>query len=113
MLKLFRAAGIDVYLHWTFFFAPLYLIYDLYWIQHFPWPIVGLFLSLLLLVFVCILLHEYGHALMARRFGVRTHDIIVTPIGGIARLERMPKKPRPRLFNLQASAKPTTEQGIE
>jgi stage IV sporulation protein FB len=44
----------------------------------------------LLLVFLCVALHELGHAAMAKRFGVRTHEIVLYPIGGIARLESMP-----------------------
>lgn len=48
----------------------------------------------LVVFFVCILLHEFGHITMARRFGVRTPDVLLLPIGGVARLERIPEEPR-------------------
>lgn len=96
-LKLFTWLGIPVHLHWTFgliFLLPLWESYsknlelaDTLWL-------FGLYVAL----FACVLLHEYGHALTARQYGVNTQDIILTPIGGIARLERMPEKPVQEFF---------------
>jgi len=77
-----RLAGIDIYVHATFL-----LVFFL-----FPGVSASpLNILLILSVFGCVLLHELGHALMARRFGIRTRDITLYPIGGVARLERMPR----------------------
>jgi Zn-dependent protease/CBS domain-containing protein len=50
-------------------------------------------LIFIVLLFLCVLLHEFGHIFTARAFGVRTPDVILLPIGGVARLERIPERP--------------------
>src|SRR6476646_1984895 len=87
--KVGRVAGIDLYIH------PSFLI-----VLAFPQVIGGGALSVLLIlsVFGCVLLHELGHAMMARRFGIETEDITLYPIGGVARLSRMPRAPGAELL---------------
>ena len=53
--------------------------------------------SFLVLLFLCVVLHEFGHILAARHFGVRTREILLLPIGGMAQVERIPERPREEL----------------
>jgi Zn-dependent protease len=86
--KLGRVAGIDVFLH------PSFLL-----LLAFFGASVGLESILLVsAAFGCVLLHEFGHALMARGFGIGTEDITLYMIGGVARLRRMPKAPGAELL---------------
>jgi len=84
-------SGIPVKIHWSFGLLLLYIAYDTSQTSGFKWLSILISIGFVLSVFFCVILHEFGHALMARKFGVRTHDITMTPIGGIARLERMPE----------------------
>lgn len=89
--------GIPIKVHWTF--SLLYLLLLGYGILSGIESRVLLSLGLFILImFGCVILHEYGHALAARRFGVKTLDIIISPIGGIARLQKLPEKPKHELF---------------
>jgi Zn-dependent protease len=81
--KLGRTAGIDLYMHPTFLILLAYA-------AHLDGTLGVVFT---VAMFACVLLHELGHSLTARRFGIETLDITLYPIGGVARLERMPRKP--------------------
>jgi Zn-dependent protease len=88
--KLGRFAGIDVFVHSTFL---LLLLYFAATAENVVATLIGL-----VTVFGCVLLHEFGHALMARRFGIETEDITLYPIGGVARLRRLPRAPGAELL---------------
>jgi Zn-dependent protease/CBS domain-containing protein len=95
--KLGRFAGIDVYIHATFLLLIGWVGLS-YWIEEHAWAAVINGIGFILALFACVVLHEYGHALTARRYGIRTRDITLYPIGGVARLERMPEKPIEELW---------------
>jgi Zn-dependent protease len=82
--------GIDVYVHWTFL---LLIVFVMLGQIDGGIPAAVEMGALVVAVFGCVLLHEVGHALMARRFGVPTLDITLYPIGGVARLARLGEKP--------------------
>ncbi len=91
-VKIGSVARIGIYLHWTFvlLLAGIFAFY-LWRGDTLATALVGL--GLILAVFGCVVLHELGHALTARRFGVPTRDITIYPIGGVARLQRIPEEP--------------------
>ena len=91
-LHLGNFAGIDVKAHWSFLLIPAWILFSTLlaggsagtaWVS----------ILLILAIFGCVVLHEYGHALTARKFGIETYDIVLYPIGGVASLMRIPKNP--------------------
>lgn len=95
-LRVGRIAGIDVYLHFTFLMLLAFVALAGWMAEGELSRAFGGLISLLVL-FGIVVLHELGHALAARRYGIRTRDITLLPIGGVARLERMPSDPRQEL----------------
>jgi len=84
--------GTAIRIHFTFFLL-------LFWFAIAGWTSAGPAAALttvvfIVLLFLCVILHEFGHILAARQFGVRTPEIVLLPIGGVARLERIPEEPR-------------------
>ncbi len=96
-LKIGRFAGIDVYMHATFLLLISWVAL-LHWREGQSLMAAVAGVTFILAVFLCVVLHEFGHALTARRYGIRTRDIILLPIGGVARLERLPTNPLQELW---------------
>lgn len=95
--KLARIAGIDVYVHATFFMVIAWIAL-VHWSESQNLAAVIEGVAFILALFACVVLHEFGHALTAARYGIRTRDITLLPIGGLARLERMPDVPIQELW---------------
>jgi len=95
-LPIFRIAGIQLRIHVTFLLLIGWLAFGYYAQGGSPAAAEGIIFVLLL--FHCVVLHEFGHALAAKAFGINTPDITLLPIGGVARLERMPEEPKQELL---------------
>lgn len=89
--------GIQVKLHASFLLLLLFVMISA-WSGSGSLLSVVLNLALVAALFGFVVLHEYGHALTARRFGIRTRQITLYPIGGVAMLERMPDDPRQQIL---------------
>jgi Zn-dependent protease len=86
-----RPLGIETRIHWSFWLLPA-LVLAAGWIG--GNTIMAIVDTVIVLaIFSCVALHEFGHALAARAYGIRTRDVVLYPIGGIARLERIPHQP--------------------
>jgi Zn-dependent protease/CBS domain-containing protein len=87
-----RVAGIDLKVHWTFLLLLAYFAFAGY---QGSGSVTNALVTALVIValFVCVVLHEYGHSLVAQRLGIEIQDITVLPIGGVARLKSLPEKP--------------------
>ena len=84
--------GIKVYIHWTFWILIVWIFLLYFWTsQDLKQGLLGVLFVLSL--FACVVLHEFGHALTAKRFGIVTRDITLYPIGGISSFESLPQKP--------------------
>jgi Zn-dependent protease/CBS domain-containing protein len=94
--RIARIGGTDVRIHITFLLLLLWLGWMYY--QQGGWDAAIEGIVFILLLFLCVVLHEFGHALAARAFGIPTPDITLLPIGGVARLQRMPDKPSQELI---------------
>ena len=91
-----KPAGIKVFIHWTFILLVIWLSWMHLQQGHGLFEII-MGLIFLAALFACVILHEFGHALAARRYGIGTRDINLLPIGGVARLESMPEDPKEEL----------------
>jgi Zn-dependent protease/predicted transcriptional regulator len=91
-LYLGSVSGIKLYIHWSFLIIIVWIFLMYFRLGHgFKAGMEGV--AFIVVLFACVVLHELGHALTAKRFKVLTRDITLYPIGGIASLESMPAEP--------------------
>jgi Zn-dependent protease/predicted transcriptional regulator len=97
VLKLGSVAGIKIELHWTFTLLIAWVVFlDLQQGGDLESSLFNV--SIILILFLCVVLHELGHALTAKKFKIQTQRITLLPIGGVAMLDKMPDKPKQELL---------------
>src|SRR5262245_18200701 len=99
-IKLFSVAGTAVRIHLTFFL--LLAVYAVIGWQQGGLPAAVDLVVFIALLFLCVVLHEFGHVFAARLYGIGTSDVTLLPIGGVASLERMPEKPGQEIVRARA-----------
>lgn len=97
-MRLGSVAGIGLYIHWTFFILPTWIAFSAY-SQGYSANTIMWNIFFVLVLFLCVTLHEYGHALTAKHYGYKTRNITLLPIGGVANMEAIPKDPKQE-FNI-------------
>ncbi|WP_047865942.1 site-2 protease family protein [Rubrobacter aplysinae] len=90
--KIGRAFGIDLKVHWAFFLLPAIVGFLAYRGTQ-SLAATALSIGIVVALFVCVLLHELGHSVVAQRLGIDVQDITLLPIGGLARMKSIPEKP--------------------
>jgi Zn-dependent protease len=96
-LNVGKIAGVMIQIHWTFMILILWVILSEI-ARGGDRQSVLISVGFILSVFVCVILHEMGHILTARRYGIDTKKITLLPIGGVASLERIPENPKQELL---------------
>lgn len=92
-LPLGEIRGIKIFIHWTFLLLLTWIGMSSYRSSQSGEQAL-LTVGYILTLFLCVVLHEFGHAFMARRFGIKTKDITLFPMGGMARMEKIPEAPK-------------------
>jgi Zn-dependent protease len=95
-INLFRVFGIQLAVHASFLLLLVYFGYE-GWVEG-GLPGLCWSVGLIVLFFVCVILHELGHSLTARRYGVKVPRILLLPIGGMAEFDHIPRKPSAELW---------------
>lgn len=108
-LPLGRPFGIKLFVHWTFLLLIGWILFNEYRGGG-DWNSAAWTVGFVLAIFACVTLHELGHALAARQYGINTRDINLLPIGGVANLEKIPRDPKQELW--VAAAGPLVNVGI-
>jgi len=105
-IKIASVRGIDIRIHLTFLFVVMWAAFNWGVVRPGGWSGMLYGVVFIILVFACVVLHELAHSLLAQAFGVRVRGITLLPIGGVAQLEAVPRRPAQEL--LMSLAGPAT-----